>query len=417
MTEWREVILGDMCDRVTVGHVGKMADEYVDEGVPFLRSQNIRAFSISSDGMLRISSDFHQRLAKSMLRCGDVVVVRTGYPGTAAVIPPFLDGSNCADLVVITPSKDLNPHMLAAIFNSEWGRSAVGGRLVGSAQQHFNVGSAKALHVRLPDKREQDGIAAILCALSELIENNRRRIELLEQMAHAIYREWFVRFRYPGHEGDPLVDSPLGPIPEGWQVVATSDLLEINPPLRLDRSAERPFITMSDLSKQSMSCFASDKKTGTSGSKFQNGDTLFARITPCLENGKTGLVQCLTGNEIGGGSTEFTVLRGRLVGPAFTYFLARDEQFRRNAIQSMSGASGRQRVRNECFDSFFVAAPPTTLAKSFEQVCEPSLALIHSLSRWNRIVQRVRDLLLPKLVTGKIDISSLDLDAVVESVG
>src|SRR3546814_1893327 len=77
-----------------------------------------------------------------------------GYPGTAAVIPEQVDCSNCADLVVITPSADLNAHMLAAVFNSAWGRSIVGGQLVGSAQQHFNVGSAKALRVRLPRSEE-----------------------------------------------------------------------------------------------------------------------------------------------------------------------------------------------------------------------------------------------------------------------
>jgi type I restriction enzyme, S subunit len=179
MTEWREVVLEDLCDRVTVGHVGKMADEYVEEGVPFLRSQNISPFAIDRKGMLYINEQFHQRLVKSTLRAGDVVVIRTGYPGTAAVIPPQLDNSNCADLVVITPSDQLNPYMLAAIFNSAWGRSAVGGQLVGAAQQHFNVGSAKALRIRLPARDEQDRIAAILCALTDLIENNQQRIELL----------------------------------------------------------------------------------------------------------------------------------------------------------------------------------------------------------------------------------------------
>jgi type I restriction enzyme, S subunit len=364
MTEWQEVVLGDLCERVTVGHVGKMADEYVEEGVPFLRSQNISPFSINRKGMLYINERFHQRLAKSSLKTGDVVVIRTGYPGTAAVIPPHLDNSNCADLVVITPSDQLNPYMLAAVFNSAWGRSAVSGQLVGSAQQHFNVGSARNLRIRLPGRDEQNKIAAVLCALTDLIENNRERIELLEQMARAVYREWFVRFHFPGHEDATLTDSPLGPIPEGWQALPASDILTINPRLPIDKRVEHPFIAMGDLNESSMTCFSSEARAGNSGSKFQNGDTLFARITPSLENGKTGLVQCLSRDETGRGSTEFIVLRGRLVGPAFTYFLAREDNFRANAIQSMSGASGRQRVRIECFDSFLVAAPPATLVTS-----------------------------------------------------
>ena len=130
----------------------------------------------------------------------------------------------------------------------------------------------------------QDGVIRVLQSLDDSIENNRRRIELLEWMAQTIYREWFVRFRYPGHEDATFVDSPLGLIPEGWEVLVASDLLAINPRLAVDKTVEHPFVTMGDLDERSMICFASERRAGNSGSKFQNGDTLFARITPCLEN-------------------------------------------------------------------------------------------------------------------------------------
>ncbi|HUC13084.1 MAG TPA: restriction endonuclease subunit S [Acidimicrobiales bacterium] len=204
-----------MCERVTVGHVGKMADEYVDDGIPFLRSQNVRPFEIVEDGMLAITETFHRKLVKSALKAGDVVVVRTGYPGTAAVIPQEFADSNCADLVVITPGPHLNSELLAAIFNSAWGRATVSSQLVGSAQQHFNVGSAKSLRVRIPDRPTQDRIAAILCALNRAITNARRRIQLLEEMAKVIYSEWFVRLRYPGFKDVVANDLPLGQLPPG----------------------------------------------------------------------------------------------------------------------------------------------------------------------------------------------------------
>jgi len=221
---WREVKLDDVCERVTVGHVGKMADQYVLSGIPYLRSKDVAPFVIRDSELLMIGADFHQRLAKSTLRYGDVVVVRTGYPGTAAVVPRHLDGANCSDLVILTPSAELNPHFLAGIFNSSWGRAAVRDTLVGAAQQHFNVGSAKAMRVSLPDRPTQDRVASVLCALNRLIENNMRRIALLEQMAQAIYREWFIHFRYPGHEDDKLVDSHLGLIPVEWRVGTVDDI-------------------------------------------------------------------------------------------------------------------------------------------------------------------------------------------------
>ena len=210
-----------------------------------------------------------------------------------------------------------------------------------------------------------------------------------------------------------MVDSVLGPIPEGWEVVPASTLITVNPRIKLDKSVKHPFITMGDLDEGSLSCRPSDVRAGGSGSKFELGDTLFARITPCLQNGKTGLVQSLAVGEVGMGSTEFIVLRGRLVGSAYTYCLARDEHFRGHAISSMSGASGRQRVRNECFDSYLIAAPPGGLSDEFEDTAEPLLLQAKVLFDESGRLGALRDALLPKLVTGQIDVSTLDFDALV----
>ncbi|WP_204807169.1 hypothetical protein [Mycobacterium riyadhense] len=214
MSGWSENVLDDLCSRVTVGHVGRMSDEYVDDGVPFLRSQNVKPFVIDESAMCYIGEDFHAKLGKSTLHAGDVVVVRTGYPGTAAVVPDHLEGANCADLVIITPKSSLNPHLLAGIFNSVWGQAAVRSQLVGVAQQHFNVGSAKALRVRVPDRPAQDRIAAVICCLNDLIKSNRRRVAIMEEIVRETYREWFIHFRFPGHETAKFVDSPLGSVPK-----------------------------------------------------------------------------------------------------------------------------------------------------------------------------------------------------------
>ena len=227
VTEWREVRLGDLCEHVTVGHVGKMTDQYCADGVIFFRSQDVRPFSLALATALRINPAFHQRLRKSSLRPGDVVVVRTGYPGTAAVVPNGIDEANCADLVIIRPGPALDGRFVAGHFNSAFGRSVVAGRLVGSAQQHFNVRVAADLTVRLPDRATQSRIGDVADAFTSMIENNRRRIEILEETARSLYREWFVRYRFPGHESTEFVDSPLGPIPLGWTVGTLEQLAQL----------------------------------------------------------------------------------------------------------------------------------------------------------------------------------------------
>ena len=218
MIRWNQVKLEDICTKITVGHVGSMADSYVESGIPFLRSLNIKPFRLDFDNLKYIDEIFHTKLKKSSLKPNDIVVVRTGYPGTACVIPFTLKDSNCSDLVIIRPSAALNPHFLAAIFNSSFGQSVVSGNLVGAAQQHFNVNVVKQLKFWIPDRKIQDKIVAILSAYDELIENNRRRIALLERMAEEIYREWFVRMRFPGHEHVKVHKG----VPEGWEVVKMS---------------------------------------------------------------------------------------------------------------------------------------------------------------------------------------------------
>ena len=135
-----------------------------------------------------------------------------------------------------------------------------------------------------------------------------------------------------------------------------------------------------------------------------NKDTLFARITPCLENGKTGLVRYLPGNGLGFGSTEFIIMRGRKAGPAFTYLLARYEAFRQHAQRSMSGASGRQRARTESLRAFELNIPPAQLLKRFDQVAWPLFELSGSIGAVIKHLAASRRLLLPRLISGELSV-------------
>ena len=269
----------------------------------------------------------------------------------------------------------------------------------------------KHLEVLIPPLPSQRKIAAILSAYDDLIENNTRGIKILEEMAQTIYKEWFVKFRFPGYEKVKMVDSELGKIPEGWMVKPSSQVLEINPRISVNKESEKPFVFMEDVSNTSMVIRCRTKKEGLSGSKFQNGDIVFARITPSLENGKIGFVQFLSSdNEVGLGSTEFIVLRSKHLCPEYVYLLARTEKFRGNAIKSMIGASGRQRVQEACFDHFFLAVPPPSKTERFHGYIAPIFKNIHLLSLKNGILRRTRDLLLPKLISGEIDVEDIDIE-------
>ena len=280
----------------------------------------------------------------------------------------------------------------------------------GAAYPAVDTETIERADVHLPTLPIQRKIAAILSAYDDLIENNLRRIKILEEMAQNLYREWFVNFRFPGHENTRFVDSPLGRIPEGWEVVRATDAIYINPRISVLKESVKPYVAMNGLSTDSMLISNVGERTGNSGSKYKNNDTLFARITPCLEHGKIGFVTFLPNDEsVGLGSTEFIVLRSKTLCPEYVYFLARNEDFRDNAIKSMSGASGRQRVQYTCFDNFYFAHPDSETLLFFADIVRPYFHLIRLLADKNVTLRQTLDILLPKLISGEVDVSELDI--------
>lgn len=241
-----------------------------------------------------------------------------------------------------------------------------------SGRQRADLNVIKEITFTPPSLHQQNEVAQILSAYDNLIENNTHRIKLLEQMAQLIYHEWFLDFRFPGHEDVEMVESELGLIPEGWEVCSVSTAVELNPRLSPSKGKEKVYVPMAGLNTDSMLITEFEVRTSNSGSKFQNNDTLFARITPSIEHGKTGFVQFLSSDsEVAVGSTEFIVMRSKTVNPYFVYGLSRVPELRQHAINSMSGASGRQRVQMQCFDNYFFAHPNSDTLKMFAKVAAP----------------------------------------------
>ncbi|MEO8324546.1 MAG: restriction endonuclease subunit S [Nitrospirota bacterium] len=193
---WVDRKLASLCHEITVGHVGPMKSQYKESGVPFLRSQNIRPFEVSMENAMFIDQPFHRALKKSQLRPGDLAIVRTGYPGTAAVIPAELPDSNCSDLVIVRPTKELNPHFLAAFFNSAFGKQLVLGKIVGAAQKHFNITAAKEVMLHVPPMPVQHAIIAKIDELREETQHlesiYRKKLAALEALKKSLLHQAFT---------------------------------------------------------------------------------------------------------------------------------------------------------------------------------------------------------------------------------
>lgn len=272
----------------------------------------------------------------------------------------------------------------------------------GSAQPSLNRNFLYPITVKIPPLPAQQKIASILSAYDDLIENNLKRIKLLEEAAQHLYREWFVKFRFPGWEAVRVVDG----LPVGWERKSVNEVVRVNPTTKIEVDKLAPFVPMTSLSENSMVISPIEEREPKGGARFINKDTLFARITPCLENGKTGFVQFMEDDsQVATGSTEFIVLREtEKIGAYFIYCLARQYDFRENAIKSMSGSDGRQRVKSEAFDKYLLAVPSKNIKETFERTVEPFFKEIQILTKQNQRLKEGRDLLLPRLMNQSIEV-------------
>ncbi len=284
-------------------------------------------------------------------------------------------------------------------------------------------GDLAKLEIPIPPLPDQRAIAHILGKLDDKIELNRRGNQSLEAMARALFKDWFVDFgpvRAKMEGREPYLPADLWQLfpdrlddegkPEGWEVVPASKLIEFNPTEPLPKGTPAPYLDMASLPTSGSWSEPPIMRDFGSGMRFRNGDTLLARITPCLENGKTAFVQCLPDDTVGWGSTEYIVMRPKAPVPAgYAYLLARDDAFREHAIRSMTGTSGRQRAQGDSVATFKLASPPDEdLWHAFASQVAPIFESVKSNAQANETLAQLRDILLPKLVSGDLRIANAE---------
>ncbi len=427
-SEWREVRLGELADEITVGHVGPMP-AYVEDGIPFLRSQNVDRLHINDSDIKSIGFSSHDRLRKSALHPGDVVIVRTGRPGACAVIPPSLPVANCSDLVIVRCGRELDPWFLAYYVNSA-AVHGVSSQIVGAVQQHFNIGSARDLTIRLPDLATQRDVVAILRALDDKIELNRRMSQTLESMARALFKSWFVDFdpvrarsqcvtagplspvleMFP----DSLVGSRVGQIPRGWVAKIIGELADVvggSTPRTEEPSywdgGEHYWATPKDLSDISAPVLLSTQRMVTDAGLAQISSGLLPTGTVLLSSrapiGYLAIAQVPTAINQG-----FIAMKPR---PGVSnHFLHRWAEAKHNEIVSHANGSTFLEIAKSAFRQLPVCAPPTELMGAFDAVASPIHRRTVSIERESLALGSLRDALIPGLMSGRMSPQAQQLE-------
>ena len=200
--EWDCRPCSQICERITVGIVIRPTQYYVEHGVPAFRSANVRETGIDASDFVFISREANDLLAKSQVRAGDILTVRTGYPGTSAVVTDEFSGANAIDILLSRPTLEVNSFFLCYWINSSFGKGHVLKTQGGLAQQHFNVGELRDLPVALPKLDEQRAITERLDSLSQHIRCEESALAKWVKMKHGLMHDLLTgRVRVLPHPG------------------------------------------------------------------------------------------------------------------------------------------------------------------------------------------------------------------------
>ena len=283
----------------------------------------------------------------------------------------------------------------------------------GTTQDNLSLEKLLSFDFPAPPIDSQLQIAHALRAFDDLIENNRRRIEILEEMARLLYREWFVHFRFPGHEDVDLLDSDLGLIPEGWEVSRVCDVLETigggTPSKEVEEywtEGNVQWFTPTDLTRAG-SAFAFRSKLGITELGLKKSSAkLFPPGSVMMTSRATIGVVSISTTEATTNQGFITCVPSERLPSSYIYFWlhANIDQF-----LSLSGGATFKELRKSTFRELPILVPSRPEMNRFEERVGPMMTLIKNLLQQNRALLEARDLLLPRLVSGELDVSELDL--------
>jgi type I restriction enzyme S subunit len=391
MSEWSESRIGDLGAVITGSTPPAKHPEWFGDSLPFITPTDITGERHASVARA-ISAVGAAKLATRRVPPGSVCFVCIGAT-IGKVCLTETDAFTNQQINSIVPGERSDGMFLYYLLRHEAARIA--SYAGGAATPILNKSDFSAIVVRTPDLATQTSIARVLGAIDDLIENNRRRVAVLEEMARTVYREWFVRCRYPGSEAALFVDSTLGPKPQDWEICRLEEAYSFRDgkPLKKEerQGGNTPvygangIIGFTDREPLEQPCTVMGK-IGSCGS-------LHRSPTPCW----------VTNNA-------FRVLPGRWLSPYSVWMGLHELSFR-----PLVGGAANPYLPLKNFAHLPVFLPPRSLQARFDSFVSPLFEAIDALTAASHRLDNLRDLLLPRLVTGRIDVSLINLDALTET--
>lgn len=393
-----EVELSTVITDIAAGPFGSnlKVECFVPSGFPIIDGANLKGYKVTDNITKFVTEEKARSLSRSIAHRGDVIVTISGTIGQIAYIPEdsLYDEYLCSQrqFRVSFDSSMVYVPYLVFYFHTFEGQNKIlsFANQTGVPALSQPLKNFKKIRLCLPSLQEQRRIASIVETLNDKIENNIKINDNLQQQAFSVFDNLIAN----AENNDYTV----------------SDYAFLNPKRTLAKNQVARSIDMSQLSTSGAFPSGWEMKPFNGGMRFTNGDTLLARITPCLENGKTAFIDFLDDGEVAFGSTEYIVLAPKNdTPPEMLYCLARYPAFVDYAVKNMNGSSGRQRVSAETVGQYRLPLFDKHSLVLFKEVVSPMFLKMRYNSLENMRLAELRDALLPKLMSGEIDVSAVQL--------
>ena len=407
--KWCRVPIVELCE-AHVDCVNRTAP-IVDSPTPYkmIRTTNVRDGYIDTENVRYVTEETYKKWTRRLIpKRGDVILTREAPLGEVGKIRSgdqiFL-GQRLYQFRTNPKKLDADFLLYALLYDDLQGQ--VRGYGSGATVEHMRLEDIPCLEISLPRIEDQRKIASILSAYDNLIENNLRRIKIMEEMAKNLYREWFVKFRFPGHEHARFIDSPLGMIPEGWEVKKLDQVASFqnNGTVAGEHLRNRVYLPIDCIPRKSLAISEINLWTEAQSSLhlFDSGDILFGAMRPYFHKVVVAPFKGVTRK------TCF-VFKSRLPEYyAFTVLTLFQESTVSFANAHTKGATIPYAVWPNAMDSMPVIVPQLQQAKQFQDAVGTMIAKIGTMFFQNTNLRLTRDLILPKLISGEVDVSELDI--------
>jgi type I restriction enzyme S subunit len=357
MSEKQTVKFGDICREVKLTTKDPIADGYERYiGLEHLDSSSLK---IKRWGMIAEDNPSFTRVFKK----GHFLFGKRRPYLKKAAIAEF-DGICSGDIIVMEPISSNDGGLINLILTSNKFWSWAVKNSSGSLSPRTKFKSIAELEFSLPNS----GKIKNQCVAFDKIFKMVQFADEAYSSAVALRQSARAKLLYNGRKGNKLIKSHWGCVPKGWDLLPFNKVAEINPTYKV-LSGVVKFCEMSLVGTDSRFIYGDleSRSSDGGGARFKNGDLLFARITPCAENGKMAIVDFLDDGEVGKGSTEFIVLSPKIVSPFYLYSLCRTARIREYAIARMEGTTGRQRIPAYIFESLMIPIPPESEREEVEK--------------------------------------------------